>query len=204
MLLVERCPLCGAAGSVFPCPACVAALPCSPVLALPPGLDGCRALFAYTGPGRDLVVGLKYRNHRGVVPWLADRLAAELVATHAEVVTWAPTTARRRRHRGFDQSEVLARRAARRASLPVARCLTRVSGPPQTGRSIAERREGPCFDARRGVAGSVAGRRVALVDDVVTSGATVARAAVVLRAAGAASVVAVAVAGTTRGHSGGP
>jgi ComF family protein len=195
MLLATECPICERPGPA-PCDACARAFGGAPSLAAPAEVDACRALVAYAGRGRDLVAALKFRNRRSVVPWLAERLAAEVVDCGAEVVTWAPTSALRRRRRGFDQSELLARRTARAAAVPFANCLVRLPGPSQTGRTRLERQCGPTFDARRGVAHAVHGRTVALVDDVVTSGATMSRAAEVLRHAGAASVVGIAVART--------
>lgn len=195
MLLAKECPICERPGPA-PCAACVGAFGTVPVLAAPDGVDDCRALVAYAGVGRDLVAALKFRNRRSVVEWLAEQLAAEVVDCLADVITWAPTSPPRRRRRGFDQAELLARRTARVAAVPFATCLVRLPGPSQTGRSLADRRTGPRFDAHRGICGAVRGRTVALVDDVVTSGATLSRAAEVLHHAGAASVVGVVVART--------
>lgn len=195
MLFATECPICERPGPA-PCDACARAFAGAPSLAAPAGVDACRALVSYSGRGRDLVAALKFRNRRSVVPWLAEQLAAEVLDCRAEVVTWAPTSAVRRRRRGFDQSELLARRTARAAAVPFADCLVRLPGPSQTGRSLADRRSGPRFDARRGIASAVAGRTVALVDDVVTSGATMSRAAEVLHHAGAKAVVGIAVART--------
>lgn len=180
------------------CQQCVASLGSPPVLPAPPGLEACRALTTYHGTGRQLVTRLKFHNHRAVVPFVAGRLSAALVGDRIDVVTWAPTSPGRRRQRGFDQAEVLARAIARRLHIPVRRCLVRLPGPAQTGRHRDERIEGPRFDTRRGVTAAVAGRRVALVDDVATTGATLARAAGVLRSVGADAVVGVAVARTPR------
>ena len=158
----------------------------------PPGLDGCGALLAYEGVGREVVARLKYRNARATVPWLAEGMAALAAGRVTDVVTWVPTTGARRRARGFDQGEILARAVARRLVLPCRPLLRRLSGPPQTGASRAARLTGPRLVLRRGA--SVAGRRVLLVDDVVTTGGTLVAAARVLRAAGAAQVTAVAAA----------
>lgn len=171
----------------------------APALADPFGVDACLALLSYEGPGRELVARLKYRNHRGALPGLARAMAALVADPGAvDVVTWAPTTAARRRQRGFDQAELLARATARHLRRPCRRLLVRLPGPAQTGRLLAERRGGPRFRARRRLPNS----SVLIVDDVITSGATVAAAAGALRQAGAATVVALAAARTPRPRPG--
>jgi predicted amidophosphoribosyltransferase len=169
----------------------------APRLAVPPGLDAWVASFAYEGVARELVARVKYRNHRAALPWLADAMVATLVARvrlpPAAVVTWAPASAPRRRARGFDHGELLARAVADRLGRPVARLLLRSPGPPQTGLARAERRPGPALRANAG-AGPVSS--VLLVDDVLTTGATLTAAAAVLRRAGAGRVVAVTAAAT--------
>ncbi|MEN3315829.1 MAG: hypothetical protein V7605_2063 [Acidimicrobiaceae bacterium] len=193
MLLPTSCPACGALGPA-PCARCRRGLRPAPALDPPAGVDRCRAPFAYEGVGRELVARLKYRNARAAVPFLAAEMAALVDATTVDVVTWAPTTSPRRRHRGFDQAELLARAVARRLGRPCRRALRRRPGTPaQTGRTLAQRRSGPAFHPRRSV-----GPRVLLVDDVVTSGATVSAAAAALRRAGAATVQVVAAARTPR------
>jgi ComF family protein len=193
VLLAPTCPLCGAAARAL-CPPCARTLCPAPELPPPAGTDACLALLAYAGAGRELVARLKYRNRRAVLPGLAAAMAS-LVPEEAipDVVTWVPTTPARRRRRGFDQSELLARAVARRLRRPCARLLVRGAGPPQTGRGLVERRRGPALDARR-----PAPARVLLVDDVVTTGSTAAAGARALRRAGASSVTVLAAARTPR------
>ncbi|MFP5318897.1 MAG: ComF family protein [Acidimicrobiia bacterium] len=193
MLLPRTCPVCGRAGQ-SPCPGCRRQLRAAPSLPPPPLVDRCVALLDYAGPGREVVARLKYRNARSSLAYLAGGMAALVDPAEVDVVTWAPTTAARRRQRGFDQSELLARAVARRLRRPCRRLLRRLPGPAQTGRDLAERRRGPAFEARA----SPAGRRVLLVDDVVTTGATVTAAARTLRAGGATTVQALAAARTSR------
>jgi predicted amidophosphoribosyltransferase len=110
---------------------------------------------------------------------------ADVVDEPVDLVVWAPTSKARRRQRGFDPAEVLARPAARRLHVPARPVLVRVGGGAQTGRDLAARTgDPPRFVARRRVQGAVL-----LVDDVLTTGTTLASAAAVLRHAGARRVV---------------
>lgn len=197
MFFDGECLLCDRpAGRSGICPDCRAGLGPAPPLGPPPGLDACRALTAYRATGRALVHRVKFHGRHGVIAAAAGLLAAEVHTDAVEVVTWAPTTPARRRRRGYDQAELLARALARDLGVPARRCLRRLPGPAQTGRQRSERLLGPRFDPHRGIRQAVAGRRVALVDDVVTTGATLRRATEVLRSHGAVAVVGVVLART--------
>lgn len=191
-----RCPGCGARAEPL-CPACATGLRAPPRALPPPGVDEWAAAFAYEGVAREIVARVKYRSERAALPWLADATAAAARAAGLPgddaVVTWAPTTRARRRARGFDHAALLAQGVARRLDLPVRRLLARTEGHAQTGLAAAARREGPRFVASappRHASG------VLVVDDVATTGATLAAAAHALRSGGFATVHALTAART--------
>jgi predicted amidophosphoribosyltransferase len=197
VLLPAHCSGCGGPGP-SPCLRCARRL--RRAVGLPAGctgLDACRALLLYEGPARELVARLKYRNDRRVLAWLADGIAALLEPPPGAVVTWVPTTDVRRRGRGFDQARLLAKAVARRWRVPCRELLRRRDGTPQTGRSLVQRQEGVDIVVHRGFA-PAGGVPCILVDDVVTTGATLRTAAVALRATGASWIGGVAAAATPR------
>ena len=150
----------------------------------PGGAVAYTAVSGHEGRRADLVRALKYGRATTVIAELADELAA--VAPPSDVVTWIPASPSRRRRRGFDQGELLARSVARRLGRPARRLLRRADDVAQTSRDRAGREAGPTFvPAGRRLRG---GCHVLVVDDVRTTGATLAAAAAVLRRRGAGSV----------------
>lgn len=148
------------------------------------GLDAFAACWIHAGEAAAVVRSLKYGRSTAQVTPISVRMAA--VAPAADVVTWVPCTPERRRRRGFDPAELLARALARRMGLPVRGSLRRLDQQPQTARSRAGRLAGPELRVRRARIGG----RVLVVDDVCTTGSTLRTAAAALRSAGAGSVAA--------------
>ena len=205
ILFPPRCAVCGTLGSsaaagstASPCGRCRGGLRDAGTVPAIVGLDRVIALYRYAGSARPLLAGLKYRNNRACVTWLAEQLAQAWVEQALEgTLTWAPTSPGRARQRGFDQSEVLARalRQRRRAAghaQGLEALLRRVPGPAQTGRMGRERAQQVHFVARRAVGPGP----IVVLDDVLTTGSTLAAAAFALRAAGAVRVEGLVVAYT--------
>ena len=158
----------------------------------PPEIAWSRSAFAYDQPVRSALMRLKFSGMRSVtgafelpmVSSAGDRLAGR--EGDPPVVTWVPLGRRRRRERGFDQAEILARGVGSRTGRPVAPLLERIRETgPQARRSSVERRR-----ALSGAFRSIAPPppRVILVDDVLTTGATAQECARTLRRAGAGEV----------------
>jgi predicted amidophosphoribosyltransferase len=153
----------------------------------------------YDGDLRETVRELKYGGKTAVAKMLAEMLvdlAGEYLAGrtadgHSLAVTWAPTSDARRRSRGYDQAELIARHLAAHTGLHHRRLLRRISRGHQTGSTRKERLEGPSFVAR-----AVRSQMVIVVDDVMTTGATLRAVARALVVAGATEVVCLAVAHT--------
>ncbi len=162
--------------------------------AVRPNASPFPAAVAYEGTARRLIVALKYGRQSPVADVLAEAVAALAAAMpSADVVTWPPSDRRRIAMRGIDHAPLLARRTAVRLGLPARPLLVRRDGTVQTGASRSERLHGPGFAVRR----DVRGVRVLVVDDVVTTGATLRAARAALLDAGAVDVACVAVAATT-------
>ena len=194
MLLRSSCAVCDRAGSVI-CGGCASSLRPAPSLALPLGIDRCHALLDYHAC-RELITSLKNGGRRDLIGWLASEMVGLVEPLPpGATVTWAPTSSARRRERGFDQAELLARAVARRCDLRCRPLLRRAPGPAQAGRGAIDRRVGPLFAplARCSPA-------VLIVDDVITTGSTITAAARALRSGGATMVVA-AVTARSRGRS---
>ena len=146
----------------------------------PPGLDRAWSSAAHEGVARDLVAALKFRRLLPVATLMAERIEW-LAPAHllSGAVVPVPPAPLRRRRRGFDPTGELAAALARRLDAPLEPCLVRRGGGRQVGRRRAERiAHPPRIEAR-----CAAPRSVLLVDDVLTTGATLTACARALRAA---------------------
>lgn len=160
---------------------------------LPEGIDYIHAAFVYEGPARRLIHRLKYESVRAAAVPLAARMAY-LPSGEEEIIVPVPTDRRRLSRRGYNQATVLAQQIADTLGMQMQEALVRVDARrPQTGLSAKERQQNVagCMAASH----AVNGKRVLLIDDVYTTGATLREAARALRKSGAKSVGAFAAAG---------
>jgi ComF family protein len=187
-----RCPVCGArlAGAV-------ATPRCGRCMAARPDFDRTIALGDYAPPLDGMVTALKSGGRLDLARAFGD-LLAERIGTDASIdcVLAVPLADRRQRERGFNQSMEIARAVARRLALPLARrALARQrGGPPQQSLPLAARRAN--VRGAFALSGPLPARCAAVVDDVMTSGATLDEVARVLKLGGVGHVVNLVVART--------
>lgn len=201
------CPACAADLPRLPverCPVCAAPTPggavCGACLKRSPAFDRTEAVYGYAFPLDVLIQRLKYGGQTVIADYLAARLAEGLAGTEPpDLILAMPLHPRRLRERGYNQAALLAGHLARRLEVEFAPglCRRERDTPPQVGLPLPARRKNI-----RGAfvcAADLAGKRVALVDDVMTSGASLDELARVVRRAGAVEVSAWVVARTVKG-----
>lgn len=207
LLFPPKCPFCGKIlDRPGVCPVCEAALPWTDDaggLREGPGGLRCAAPLWYEGLVRDGVLRFKFQG----APGLADPLgglvaqcAAERFSGGFDTVTWVPVGRKRLRERGYDQAELLSRAACRRWEAKPLRLLEKTEdNPAQSGIQDAAARRANVLGVYKPVElAKIRGKRILLVDDICTTGATLTECARVLKDAGAADVVCAAVALTRR------
>jgi ComF family protein len=170
---------------------------CGECLDRRPYYDSVMAPFAYAFPIDVLVKAYKYGGNLHLAPVLANLLAPEITEM-PDMVVAMPLSDARQRERGFNQAHELARHLAARIAVPLLAhaCRKVTNTPPQASLPWAERagnvRGAFVCDA------TLTGRHVAVVDDVMTTGATLNELARTLKRAGAARVTAWVVARALR------
>lgn len=199
LLFPPKCPFCRRlldSGTDLLCPNCQRDLPWT-AGALGEQtvefLDQCVAPLWYEGDVRHSHHRYKFSGMRGYAAAysvLMRQCAEDRLKEDFDVVCWAPLSKKSVHRRGYDQSELLACGVAKGLGLPAVPLLDKVRHTPaQSGQPDGAARRANVLGAYRLHPGkSVAGKRVLLVDDVVTTGATLSECARVLRTAGAIGV----------------
>ena len=167
-------------------------------------IDGAAYAYLYAGPAGGMVRHLKYRGVKRLAEPMARAMASALARiqpTGAERVVPVPMHPKRLRERGFNHAALLAENLGGLAGLPVCEALVRVRNTPQQARLTEEARRANMTGAFA-AAEPVAGKRLLLVDDVCTTGATAADCARALKQAGAAAVYLVCFATAKHGEDG--
>ena len=159
----------------------------------------CVSPLAYRGPVREAVHRYKFSGSRSYARPFGQLMAQcvrDQLDGRFDCVTWAPLSARRLRQRGYDQARLLAESACRLwDTTPVPLLCKTVHNPAQSGlRESAARRANVLGVYAPAAPERTAGKRILLVDDICTTGATLMECARVLREAGAEDVICAAVA----------
>lgn len=216
-IIPSQCILCAAACPAAFCPDCQAKLirwqavdscPCCAIpntqghrcgncLKAPPAIDQSFAAFIYTAPISSLIQAAKFAQQWTILPPLGQLLAQQLSKDNPpDIFIPLPLHAARLRERGFNQALEIARPIAREFKIKLEiDCLTRQKNTEHQARLSANAR----WQNMRGAfhyQGDLSGARVALIDDVMTSGASLNAAAKTLKAAGAIEVQAWVIART--------
>ncbi len=174
--LVIKAPTCWRCNRLTPigqtCPSCRHAAP----------LSGVTVAAYYDGPVKDLIQALKY-GHLADGAVEAASLLTPLLEPKFDLVTAVPTAPSRRRQRGYNQAELIARQVASQLALPYLPTLARLAPESQVGHTKRERLEQikAAFYAPK----LLPGQAILIIDDVLTTGATLAECSRVLKAAGA-------------------
>ncbi len=192
-----RAPLCAGCDADLPrlaaplCPRCALESPsgelCGRCLAEAPHYDATIAALAYRFPADALVHALKFRGELALAALLGEMLLQKIPSGEAvDCVIPVPLSAARLRERGYNQALEIARHV-KPGMIDLSACVRQGNAPPQTGLPLEERHRNVrgAFRCTR----SLAGARVAVLDDVMTTGATLDEIARTLKHSGAARVV---------------
>ena len=188
----RRCPFCGRMAGLL-CETCRDDLPWCRKLRT--GAFGeCAAPLYYEGRVRDALLAFKFRGkieHLNCFGALMAETAASAYADRFDAITWVPVSKKRLKKRGFDQAKMLCASLCVDWHTTPQETLRKVTdNPPQSGLEDAPARRANVLGVYEPVdAANIAGKRLLLVDDILTTGATLGECTRVLKAAGAADVV---------------
>jgi ComF family protein len=189
------CPACATDLPYLGAPTCpVCALPttdgavCGDCQKSPPAFDASTAAFRYAFPVEHLVQGLKYGHRLPLAGWLAEALASRLATAGVDCIVPLPLSAQRMKERGFNQAQEIARPLARRLGLPLLSdaCQRALDTAPQASLPWKARHANMrnAFECTA----DLTGKSIAVVDDVMTTGATLNECARMLKLHGARRV----------------
>ena len=163
---------------------------------------GWTALWYYNGDHRNSVLRYKFRDLRNYAPRYGKLLSMGILQStlpKCDFITWVPVSAMRKFSRGFDQVELIARATGKEMKMPVVSTLKKIRNtPPQSGiRDASARRANVLGAYKVKPRADVEGKRILLLDDVITTGSTISECAKMLLLAGAKEVYCAALAASS-------
>ena len=162
-------------------------------------LDSWLALWHYEGAARLSLIRYKFHNRRSMAQGYGRLLAMKLLGEREgdfDLITWVPISPLRKLRRGYDQVELLAKAVGRELNMEPVRCLKKVRhNPPQSGVVGQAQRRANVLNVYKVVGPEqFQGKRILLLDDIITTGATAGECARILLTAGAKEIHCAAVA----------
>ena len=197
LLFPRRCAFCHrlTQSGAKVCPRCMAELPYTRESAKQsfPHLDGCWSPLYYTGDVRRSLLRYKFQGLSMYAELYGEFLAKCIDENKisCDSITWVPLSRRRLRRRGYDQARLLAEALSGRKGIPCVPTLRKIrNNPAQSGAGDAKKRQKNVKGVYRALPDAeIRGKRLLLVDDIVTTGATLSECASILRQAGAKEVL---------------
>lgn len=197
LLFPPKCPFCGKLlerGTLL-CPECGKSLPWLTEAEAEKAVElteGCVSPLRYEGIVREGIHGFKFHG-KSARSRAFGVLIAQCVHDHgltADLVSWPPLSKKRLRQRGYDQARLLAEAVGKELGLPVLRTLDKEDRPAQSGlEGEGERRANLLGAYSAHSPEAFRGKTILLIDDVVTTGATLSECAKTLALAGAGKVL---------------
>ena len=195
-LFPNKCPFCGTmlGKNELMCPECEKNLPRCHEIRTGADFGRCAAVFYYEDKVRQAILRYKFHGKMGGLNCFGQLMAeqaAEKYSGEFDAITWVPVSKKRLKKRGFDQARFLAASLCVDWHVPPQETLEKtVDNPAQSGLGDKAARRANVLGVYRTVRPEeIVGKRFLLVDDILTTGATMGEAARVLKEAGAADVM---------------
>lgn len=162
----------------------------------------CAVLYSYENQVRDSIIRFKFYGEKRNADFYAEHLTKlirnRMQPSSFDLVTAVPISREREKKRGYNQSELIARKIAGELGIPYGECLEKIHDNPEQHRLPRGERIKNVLGVYCAGADGIAGKRILLVDDIVTTGSTLCECAQVLLKSGAKAVACAAVAQVSR------
>ena len=191
----RSCPFCGRrVGKKLLCDVCKETLPYCRTVRQGAGFGRCAAPFYYEDAVRKAILDYKFKGRLGGLDCFGSMMAAtdaEVYSGEFDAVTWVPVSKKRLRKRGFDQARYLTASLCVDWHVEPQETLRKITdNPPQSGLDDPAARRANVLNVYEAVEpAAIRGKRFLLIDDILTTGATLSECVRILREAGAADVV---------------